>query len=401
MPLRTPLAGRLGPGGVRGRRLPLGPSPLQVWAVEDTAAQLTWGHLPPGTVAAESDGAGVEVDHAGGAGGIVVPGLQPGRAQRIRVRWDGGEAIHPLTTLPPPPGELLARVATLSDLHLGATHWGLLRTLGEDRHPDQHPHPWRCAAAALDEARRWGAQAVVLKGDLAEHRQPDHFALVGELVDRVAELPVLVLPGNHDVDLTTDMDLPSDLGRRGAAYVDGVAHLDLPGVRLVGGNTAVPGQGPGRLGPIGDALVERASSCGGPALVLLHHHLHRHRIPTHWPPGISGAEAGPFLDRLAAANPSTVVSCGHSHRNRTRRHGPLVVSEVGSTKDWPGVWAGYAVHEGGIRQVVRRTQAPSAASWTEYSRAAVLGLWGRWSPGPLHQRCWTHRWPGDDGRRVT
>jgi Icc protein len=394
MPLRTPLAGRLGPDGVRGRRLPLDPSPLQVWAVEDTAVQLTWGHLPAGAVLAEADDVGVEVDHGGGPGSVVVAGLRAGRDHRIRVRWTGGEAVRSITTLPPPPGELLAKVATLSDLHLGATRWGVLRTMGEDGH-DDHPHPWRCAAAALDEACDWGAELVVLKGDLAEHRRPSDFEQVAELLDRVpAEVALLVLPGNHDVDRFTEMPLPAALGRRGTPYVSGVSHLDLPGIRVIGADTTVPGRTEGRLGPVADGVADRAAGAGGPALVLLHHHFQRWALPTHRPRGISSIEARPFLDRLASANPDVVVSSGHSHRNRARRHGPLLVTEVGSTKDWPGVWAGYAIHEGGIRQVVRRTRAPAAMAWTEYSRAAALGIWDRWSPGALAERCVVHHWPG-------
>jgi hypothetical protein len=71
----------------------------------------------------------------------------------------------------------------------------------------------------------------------------------------------------------------------------------------------------------------------------------------------------------------------------------LLVSEVGSTKDFPGVWGGYAVHEGGIVQTVRRTLAPDAMEWTEYTRRAVGGFWGVWAFGSLSDRCVSHTWP--------
>jgi hypothetical protein len=70
-----------------------------------------------------------------------------------------------------------------------------------------------------------------------------------------------------------------------------------------------------------------------------------------------------------------------------------VVAEVGSPQDFPGTWTGYVVHEGGIRQVVRRVAAPEAMAWTESTKGCFAGLWGRWSPGTLPQRCFTHPWP--------
>ena len=71
----------------------------------------------------------------------------------------------------------------------------------------------------------------------------------------------------------------------------------------------------------------------------------------------------------------------------------MIVTEVGSPKDYPGTWGGYVVHEGGIRQVVRRIAEPDVIAWTEYTRRAVGGVWGLWSPGSLSDRCWSHTWP--------
>jgi hypothetical protein len=70
-----------------------------------------------------------------------------------------------------------------------------------------------------------------------------------------------------------------------------------------------------------------------------------------------------------------------------------VVTEVASTKDHPGVWAGYAVYEGGIIQVVRRILHPDAMGWTELTRRAAGGAWGPYASGRLSDRCFTHVWP--------
>ena len=78
-----------------------------------------------------------------------------------------------------------------------------------------------------------------------------------------------------------------------------------------------------------------------------------------------------------------MVTSGHTHRHRARRHGPLLVTEVGSPKDYPGTWAGYLVYEGGIVQTVRRVMAPEAIRWTQRTARMFGGAWGRWSPGRL------------------
>jgi hypothetical protein len=62
-------------------------------------------------------------------------------------------------------------------------------------------------------------------------------------------------------------------------------------------------------------------------------------------------------------------------------------TEVGSVKDYPGVWAGYEAHVGGLRQTVHRTGAPDVLRWTDRTASILLGMWGRWSPGTLDHRC--------------
>ncbi len=88
-----------------------------------------------------------------------------------------------------------------------------------------------------------------------------------------------------------------------------------------------------------------------------------------------------LVDELAAANPATLIVAGHTHRNRRYPVRGLTVSEVGSTKDYPGVWAGYSIYEGGIRQVVYRVAEPAAIAWTELTRRALGGIWGLVEPG--------------------
>lgn len=128
-------------------------------------------------------------------------------------------------------------------------------------------------------------------------------------------------------------------------------------------------------------------------MVVVHHQPQRWRTPNQYPPGIPGPEARRLLDALAEANRATILVAGHTHRNRRHQHGPVVVAEVGSTHHYPGQWAGYAVYEGGIRQVVQRIAAPEVISWTEGTFWSLGGIWGLWAAGTLRQRCFSHPWP--------
>ncbi len=171
-----------------------------------------------------------------------------------------------------------------------------------------------------------------------------------------------------------------------------IAVDDVPGLRVVSVDTAIERRGIGTLVPHGDAAIEAAGEAEAGVLVLLHHQIQRHLYPTHHPAGIGRDEGNEFVHRLARANPNSWVSSGHTHRNRARTVGPVQLTEVASTRDWPGVWAGYEIREGGITQTVRRVEARDAITWHEYSRGAVFGVWSAWAPGALSQRSLSKRW---------
>ncbi len=368
-------------------------SPPQVWAVEDTRLQLAWGNLPAGPVTARACDAEVVIDHRGGPGALDLDHLPADRAITVELLWDGGSTSLRTRTLPTPPGALLSRFATISDMHLGAVRWGALKTMRDTSgHPV--PHPYRCAEAAIAEAVAWGAELLLIKGDTAQHESDRDFEELARLVDAFPDLPMMLIPGNHDVDGRSGT-IPLTVGQRAVPFVRRVDHLDIAGARLVVADTTVPGRGWGTLARVCDGVVERAASADRPVFVAIHQQLQPTRLPRQWPIGIAAPASTDFLSRLDQLSRPVTVTSGHTHRNRSRTHGDVLVTEVGSTKDWPGVWAGYAVHEGGIRQVVRRIAAPAAISWTEYSRGALRGLWGMWSPGRLDERCISHAWVRD------
>ncbi|MFB6723198.1 metallophosphoesterase [Kribbella sp. NPDC056345] len=116
---------------------------------------------------------------------------------------------------------------------------------------------------------RTPADVVLVSGDLADHGLPTEYAeLVAELP---TDLPVLVLPGNHDV---------SEPLRAGVASVDspGTDHpvhqvRDVAGARFVLVDSTVPGEDHGLLSAESLAWLDGVlqESFDGPVFVAMHH----------------------------------------------------------------------------------------------------------------------------------
>jgi 3',5'-cyclic AMP phosphodiesterase CpdA len=261
-----------------------------------------------------------------------------------------------------------------------------LKDPGRDADP---PVP-RAAKAAVAELTGWGAELLVAKGDLTHHGQEHEFAAAAELLTSTG-LPVVATIGNHDVR-ADHVDGRPVLAEAGVELaVGGIVVRDVPGLRVVVADVTIPGRHPGSFEAVGPAILEAVDGAG-PTLLAMHHQIQRGRLPDHWPPGVLGPASGRFLRELSEVNRNVFVTSGHTHRHRARRIYGLPVTEVGSPKDHPGAWAGYVVAERGIRQVVRRTMAPDVLRWTERTKRALFGVWGRWSPGELGDRCFNHRW---------
>jgi predicted phosphodiesterase len=338
----------------------------------------------------EAGDSSVAITTGTGPGSVVLDGLPATTTLDLVLRTDGrATKVGKITTLAPPPGRELARFATVNDMHIGERAFGLLPRVSEPSAVERYPV--RCLRAALDEATAWGAQAVLAKGDLTWSGRQFQWESVAELLAG-AGVPVHAVLGNHDVGRRA-VDGREILRRAGITMNDDPWAVDLPGLRVVMVQTPIGLKSPGRIRPHQDAVLDLLSGSELPGFVAMHHYPQRFKHPTIYPRGIPGPEARSFLAAVAEVKPATFLSCGHSHRHRTHRRGPLVVTEIGSTKDHPGTWAGYVVHEGGIRQVVRRIAEPTVIAWTERAAQTVAGVWGWWSPGTLKQRCFSHTWP--------
>jgi predicted phosphodiesterase len=324
---------------------------------------------------------------------LILEGLAPGTEVDV-------PGLGPVRTLERPPGERLATVCTVNDVHFGEVECGRIESMPElgpvlSVGPGEEPYPEvmsRAACAAIGEVtRRSGTPwAVVAKGDLTATGSLEEFeaflACYGAAFgDRLA-----TVRGNHDA-------------MAGLSFAAGPRAVELPGMVVAVLDTVIPGHHSGWVDDDQlewlDELARQAGVDGRLVLVLGHHHP--------WDPASRARPDGYFgihpdaSERLVAvvARRSAIVAtaAGHTHRNRVRRFpatGAVPHAEVASTKDFPGSWTEYRVHEGGLLQVHRRILAPDALAWSERCRAMIGGLYPAYASGAIADRCLTiHRRP--------
>ncbi|HST76066.1 MAG TPA: phosphodiesterase [Acetobacteraceae bacterium] len=168
------------------------------------------------------------------------------------------------------------------------------------------------AVAALDPA----PQALLVTGDLAEGGRESEYSLFLTLIRRHLNVPVYVIPGNHDSrePLRRVLGGLPGLGDR-AGFIQYVVD-DLP-VRLVMLDTLTPGHNHGELCAERLDFLERslAAAPGRPTMIAMHH-----------PPFDSGIG---FMDRdnlrdakaftaIVSRHPQVErIICGHVHRSVT------------------------------------------------------------------------------------
>ena len=290
-------------------------------------------------------------------------------------------------TLPRPDGELLCRIATVNDIHFGELEAGRLDDLTEGpvrRVPEgAEPYPVTMNRAAADEIAAIGPAAVIAKGDLSQDGTDEEW----EAFERCYRDPfgdrLHVVRGNHDAY------------RHQAGYA-GDEWLELPGVAVALLDTVIPGATTGDLTPQQMTwLSDFAAASDRPVLVMGHHQqwvgsASGRRNPDYF--GLS-PDASDRLDEVCARQRQIVAyTSGHTHRHRVRKMpaSGLPTIEVGCTKDFPGTWAEYRVHEGGLMQVVHRMSSPSALAWSESCRGLYSDFdidYASYALGELTDRC--------------
>jgi len=336
---------------------------------------------------------GQEVRTTGPRHVVRVTGLEADAEHVLAVEGVEPTAVLPATfrTLDRPPGALLATFATANDVHFGEVSCGHLGPPHEDIGPffsvpaDAPPYPETMNGAVIDEIRALGPDAVVVKGDLTDKGTEDQFAAFlaayGTFGDRL-----WFVRGNHDAMVDPAMAIED------APYTVEIGPLTLAIV-----DTVEPGRAGGQL-PADQVqwLDDVSAEATGPVLVFGHHHVWPLDAPTRPDDffGIRPADSEALVAVVARRENIAGYFAGHTHGNNVWRSPaaravPFV--EVGCTKDYPGAWAEYRVHEGGYTQIVRRVAAPAAFDWAEETRHQYLGFYGDLARGMLAHRCFTQR----------
>lgn len=327
--------------------------------------------------------------------------LKPDTLYDIDIRCDG-ELAHPdalffpaeFRTLRTPPGERLGTVATLSDLHFGEKVCGLGPTGDEGpifRAADENPPYWTYMnEAVVAEINVAGVDAVVVKGDLTGDGRAEEFEFARATLARLTA-PWHVVLGNHD-RMQDGIDGLALLSQPG----DPVRAEKAPGARLVLLDTVDAGRDGGVFPPERrDALADTlADGDATPTLVFAHHYTSDPRKRRKRSFGIHRDHSEALLDLFAAHPNVHGFFAGHTHRNRVRRFpatGRVPHGEVSATKDYPGAWALYTLHEGGYIQELRRCTAPKALRWADRTKNMYFGLYRHYAIGTLAERCFSYR----------
>jgi len=315
---------------------------------------------------------------------VVHEGLEVRRYEGLEPDTDHEIEGFAFRTLPQA-GELLATFATVNDVHFGEEVCGLID--GSDvgpvfrSEPGLDPFPEVMNRGAVAEMAAIDPAAVLVKGDLTSDGTTAEFDAFLAAYEPAFGDRLTFVRGNHE-----------SYPRAGLAAVP-FQQVDLPGACLVLIDTSVDGGVGGTVtDPQLEQLDELAARTDRPILLFGHHHLGD-------PDSREKADRTFGIDLDASARLLTLVArrpairgyfAGHTHRNRVRRFGPsgdVPWVEVACVKDYPGTWAEYRVHEGGIVQIAHRISTSEALAWTEKTRHMYHGLYHDYALGSLADRC--------------
>ena len=295
-------------------------------------------------------------------------------------------------TLARPPGERLATVATVNDVHFGETECGVMGEGGIAAEmgptfrsePGEAPYPETMNRAAIAEITAIEPDAVIAKGDLTGEGTEEEYAAFLAAYQPAFGDRLHHVRGNHD----------AYHGGTFAAFP--TQRVDVAGgaVTLAILDTSIPGSPSGTVSDDQLAWLDDIGAAADAALVFGHHHAwkpgSKSREPTYY--GIHPDASERLVDVFSRRPSLAGYFAGHTHRNRVRRFaqtGGVPWVEVACVKDFPGAWAEYRVHEGGYVQLVHRISAPEALAWTERTRGMFGGLYPTYAFGELPDRCFT------------
>jgi predicted phosphodiesterase len=303
-----------------------------------------------------------------------------------------GVAVH---TLPRPPGELLARIVTVNDVHFGETVCGAIDDLPQGPiqrvGPGETPYPEVMNRAAVAEIAALDPDVVLAKGDLsADGRDEEWAAFEGHYREAFGDR-LHAVRGNHDA-------------YHGQDRYAGDHWIELPGLTVGLLDTVIPTKTSGALRAAQFAeIAERVGGTPGRVLLMGHHQqwiAHSDDAGGRTGSNVRGddyfgldPDDSDRLDELCVRHTNVIgYTSGHTHRHRVRRmtRSGVPTVEIGCVKDFPGTWAEYRVHEGGVMQVVHRISAPDALAWSDRCRVLYSDFgvdYEAYALGTLAERC--------------
>ena len=285
----------------------------------------------------------------------------------------------------PEPGERLATFTTVNDVHFGEEVCGVID--GSDlgpvfrTPPGEDPYPEVMNRGAVAEMAALDPDAVIVKGDLTSNGTVDEHDAFRAAYEPAFGDRLRVIRGNHESY------------NRSPFARDAYQEVVLPGVVLAVLDTSIDGEVAGTVTAEQlEQVDELGSRADRPVLLFGHHHLGDRHSPEKADQAFGiDVDASEALLGVVARRPRIRgYFAGHTHRNRVRRFavtGDVPWVEVACVKDYPGAWAEYRVHEGGIVQVEHRISTPEALAWTEQTRHMYAGLYGPFAFGALADRC--------------
>ncbi len=197
--------------------------------------------------------------------------------------------------------DMSTRVVQISDCHLFTDPDAELRGV----------RPHHQVQRALQHVREHepGCDVLVISGDLAHDEQRPTYVVLREMIgDWVPRCRII--PGNHD-HRESMHDVFAEIVTPGQQEV--CFEQQLPGWRILGLDTHIPGEVPGE---IGDAQCQwahdqlsAAPDC--PTLVFMHHP--PFSVETPWLDKIGLRNADRFLELLKPFPQVRIVCCGHVH----------------------------------------------------------------------------------------
>lgn len=205
------------------------------------------------------------------------------------------------------------RVVQISDCHLFSDPAEELRGV--------QPHQAVLAALQHVTEHEGGCDFLVISGDLAHDEAKPTYQMLREMLGSWVPRCRLI-PGNHD-DREFMHEIFSEIVPAGQEAV--CFEEDLPGWRMIGLDSHVPGEVPGELSAAQwEWLAERlAENQEQPTILFMHHP--PFSVASPWLDGIALREGERFMDLVGKMPQVRVVCCGHVHQEFQQQGEPALL----------------------------------------------------------------------------